>query len=145
MTRSAVRICPAAPKKTFAHSGGSLFSLLRHSNCRPHARSADQNHNESWFAKQTTFGSSNLPSSSRKGFHPFGWKPFFVTPYSNCRPHARSADQKFQLKYACKAFSTILFSDFCCAAADKAMRLCSSGEMRTLKLPLYAFSGCSPF
>ena len=41
MTRSAVRICPAAPKNGLSHWDRPFFRISKYSNCRPPARSAD--------------------------------------------------------------------------------------------------------
>ena len=41
MTRSAVRICPAAPKNGLSHRDRPFFRISEYSNCRPPARSAN--------------------------------------------------------------------------------------------------------
>ena len=41
MTRSAVRICPAAPRNGLSHWDRPFFRISWYLNCRPHARSAD--------------------------------------------------------------------------------------------------------
>ena len=76
--RSAVRICPAAPKKAVVPGGATAFFAyggIGESNCRPPIERGEaerKRHHNTERASAMRCGSSNLPSSSSKKASPIG-------------------------------------------------------------------------
>ena len=92
MTRSAVRICPAAPKTGSSRWDGPVFRIFIVFELPTSRAKRGFNPAAKAGRLRQTFGSSNLPSHSKNRFIPMGWTGFSYLPRMQSGKRKRTSD-----------------------------------------------------